>query len=254
MKCLLCYNIIKEYSDGEYMRYVMSDPHGEMDLFLALLNKINFSEKDVLYICGDIIDKGKRPIELLRFVMSKQNIHTIMGNHEQMFLKYYHSLCENCREDFDAVLNKLREYFPEDGYLLDWTVVDFIESLPYFIEKDDFICVHAGLPLDENGCPLPPSVVDENILVNDRRFSGPTLVSRGEKCVFFGHTQTNGIADDAKILAYRHRDRAPVGTVRDYYKIHLDTGAWVTGTMGCFCIDTCRAYYVDKRNNDLTAN
>ena len=37
--------------------------------------------------------------------------------------------------------------------------------------------------------------------------------------------------------------------VSDYYKIHLDTGAWSNGVLGCFCIDTCRAFYVKWRKD-----
>lgn len=45
----------------------------------------------------------------------------------------------------ELILNKLREYFPSDGNLLDLDTVDRIETLPYYIEKEDFICAHAGV-------------------------------------------------------------------------------------------------------------
>ena len=40
------------------MLYFASDIHAQYDLFLALLEKIKFSEKDEMIICGDIVDKG----------------------------------------------------------------------------------------------------------------------------------------------------------------------------------------------------
>lgn len=40
------------------MRYIVSDVHGEYDLFVRLLKRISFSEEDKMYICGDVIDKG----------------------------------------------------------------------------------------------------------------------------------------------------------------------------------------------------
>ena len=40
------------------MIYIMSDLHGEYDLFVALMRKIGFTNKDSLYICGDVIEKG----------------------------------------------------------------------------------------------------------------------------------------------------------------------------------------------------
>ncbi|MBO4963238.1 MAG: metallophosphoesterase, partial [Clostridia bacterium] len=127
------------------MRYVISDIHGEYDLFLKLLNKINFSSSDEMIVCGDIIDKGVDSIKLLKYVMTKDNIRCIIGNHEYYFLKYYLSLMQNSPEDFDFVLKKLMEHFPYDTDLLNWDVMDYLESLPYFIEEKDFICVHAGV-------------------------------------------------------------------------------------------------------------
>jgi hypothetical protein len=35
-------------------------------------------------------------------------------------------------------------------------------------------------------------------------------------------------------------------SICDYYKIHLDLGVWLYGTLGCFCIDDCKEYYVSK--------
>ena len=40
------------------MTYIVSDIHGEYDLFIKLLEKIKFSNSDTMIICGDVIDKG----------------------------------------------------------------------------------------------------------------------------------------------------------------------------------------------------
>lgn len=40
------------------MTYVMSDLHGMYDKFIAMLEKIDFSDSDELFIIGDIIDRG----------------------------------------------------------------------------------------------------------------------------------------------------------------------------------------------------
>lgn len=44
--------------------------------------------------------------------------------------------------------------------------------------------------------------------------------------------------------SYRRDKSRSARSIRDYYKIHLDTGAWSGGVMGCFCVDTLKAYYV----------
>ena len=124
--------------------------------------------------------------------------------------------------------------------------MDWLESLPYYVRERDFICVHAGLPCDSDGRLLPPEKVAPEILLNDRRFKEPTFRHTSPECVFFGHTQTNGISGQDKILAYpRDRSRLP-RSVSDFYKVHLDTGAWFSGVLGCFCIDSLKAAYVSE--------
>lgn len=68
------------------MIYAISDIHGQYDLFLKLLEKINFSENDELYVIGDVLDRGPDPMKLLLYIIEHKNMHLIMGNHEKMFL------------------------------------------------------------------------------------------------------------------------------------------------------------------------
>ncbi len=66
--------------------YVISDIHGEYDMFMRLLEKIKFSEKDMLYVLGDVLDRGPNPIKTLLEMMKYPNILPIVGNHEVMGL------------------------------------------------------------------------------------------------------------------------------------------------------------------------
>ena len=64
------------------MIYVVSDIHGHLDKFKALLDMINFNDDDFMYILGDVLDRGNDPIGLLRFIMDRSNMELLMGNHE----------------------------------------------------------------------------------------------------------------------------------------------------------------------------
>lgn len=66
--------------------YVMADIHGEIDRYHAMLDLINFSADDQLYIIGDIIDRGSEGLTILQEIMDKGNVHFILGNHEDMML------------------------------------------------------------------------------------------------------------------------------------------------------------------------
>lgn len=41
------------------MRYIVSDIHGCYEQYLALLEKIHFSEADELYVLGDVVEIGR---------------------------------------------------------------------------------------------------------------------------------------------------------------------------------------------------
>lgn len=68
--------------------YVMSDLHGLQYRLNAMLEKISFCSEDVLYIVGDVIDRGEDGIALLTQCMETENIRLLMGNHEHMMLEY----------------------------------------------------------------------------------------------------------------------------------------------------------------------
>ncbi len=71
------------------MTYVMSDIHGYMNLFNSILRQINFTGEDVLYILGDVIDRGPDGIKILLKIMRSKNMFMLLGNHEYMMLRYY---------------------------------------------------------------------------------------------------------------------------------------------------------------------
>ena len=68
------------------MTYVISDIHGEYELFMKLLEKIDYKEGDLLYVCGDFIDKGAQSVKLAKQLFSMPGAYCIRGNHEEISL------------------------------------------------------------------------------------------------------------------------------------------------------------------------
>ena len=52
-----------------------------------MLELIEFSDADTLYVLGDVIDRNPHGIEILQDIMRRPNIHMVVGNHEDMMLK-----------------------------------------------------------------------------------------------------------------------------------------------------------------------
>lgn len=227
------------------MEYCISDIHGYYDLFCRLLDKIKFGGGDTLYVLGDMVDKGPDGVRLAKLLFSMPNAYCIAGNHEYDFLKYYQALMKQT-EDYDLVLQKLRNYFT-DGKLLDWDTVDRFDSLPFYTETESFICVHAGVPI-KDGKLLPLSHATCNQLVYDRSFKDKDVLPQNGKCVLYGHTPVRCLTGRDEILLYPRKAEAQGSpNIADYCKIHLDTGVPVSGILGCLAVDNCQAFYVSAR-------
>ena len=86
-----CDTMIKEtktgLKGGFMATYAVSDIHGCYDELMELVKIINFSDEDTLYVLGDCVDRGPKPVEVLTWMMNKPNVIPIAGNHENMMLK-----------------------------------------------------------------------------------------------------------------------------------------------------------------------
>lgn len=66
--------------------YVISDIHGCFDEFQQMLDNINFSSGDRLFLAGDHIDRGPKSYEMLRWLEHlPDNVIAIRGNHDEEF-------------------------------------------------------------------------------------------------------------------------------------------------------------------------
>lgn len=230
----------------KFMEYIISDIHGEYNKFMRLLDAAHFCDDDLLVCCGDAIDKGNESIHVVRQLFSMKNAVYILGNHEYDFAKYFSGVNSQYGDDHKTILSLLQERFPTDGDLLDWDTAKRLCALPKFYETSQYVCVHAGAPMDNQGRLLPLRQVRVEQLVYDRDFKEKTVLPQNSKCVFFGHTPTVYIDPHGRILGYL-RKGCSGKKITDYNKIHLDTGVYITGMLGMFRVDDCRCFYANNR-------
>ncbi len=130
-------------------KIAISDIHGCLKSFKALLHKIAYSEKDELYLLGDFIDRGPDSKGVIDYIWHLQYkghfVHCLRGNHEQMLLDSFNDPFDlqlwqshGGMETMNSFGTKLLEEIPIE--YLKW-----FDALPYFTEVDDYILVHAGL-------------------------------------------------------------------------------------------------------------
>ncbi len=153
---------------------VMSDIHAHLDEMKKALKEAQFSDNDLLVIVGDLVEKGRNSLGVLRYVMQLTeggNVFPLMGNvdiwrlsqlmkdDEQALrgmVKYsmqavrwwggsmLHEMCAEMgikiseNMDICSVIPSIRQHFAKE--------LSFIAGLPTILETDRLIFVHGGLP------------------------------------------------------------------------------------------------------------
>ena len=226
--------------------YFCSDLHGEYDIFMRLLEKCKISGADTVYVLGDIIDKGKNAFRLLDFIRKNSVFKPICGNHEYALLQIYqNSMTEYDGKNDDIILRKIRDFYPIGGESITWDMVDYLDSLPYYLEKPQFICVHAGLKLNADNTIIPLKTQRINDLVFDRRFKENCVVPDSGKTVLFGHTPCSYDNGTGKFIMTPKKGVIKPEKLTDYSKIRLDTGISLTGMAGMLRADDMREIYIE---------
>ena len=235
------------------MIYVMSDIHGCYEEYLEALRMIDFKDEDQLYVLGDMVDRGEEPIRLLMDMMSRHNVFPLLGNHEYMALSVLRKLCVEItqdnvdnhltEEDMMSYMNwmenggnttieqfkKLSKEEQEDilEYLEECMLIEEIE-----VNQNTYVLVHAGfVPFDEK-----KDIFDYQL--NELIFQSCDYEKQyfKDKYLVTGHTPTIAIDESQKgnIIEKNHH-------------IAIDCGCVFGFSLGVYCLDNHKKYYVNKR-------
>ena len=119
--------------------YVIGDVQGCYRSLQALLEKINFSNRDTLWFVGDLVNRGHQSLETLDFIMSLEDqAVSILGNHD-LYLLALHYKAWPPRPLH--TLNTILQHPQVDRY------VEWLKRLPLVHVDRDKQCamIHAGL-------------------------------------------------------------------------------------------------------------
>ena len=130
--------------------FAITDIHGCRQSFLALLDQIAPTRSDVLCLLGDYVAKGPDSKGVLDEIMALQEngyrVHCLRGNHEEMLLRAVRGEAAGLEGWMsDDGRTTLRSFGVKKAADLPSQYVDWLDALPYFLETDDYILVHAGL-------------------------------------------------------------------------------------------------------------
>jgi serine/threonine protein phosphatase 1 len=130
--------------------FAIGDVHGCSKTFRKLLtDQIGIRKSDEVFCVGDYIDRGPDSKGVVDFILELRNegfqIHTLRGNHEQLMLESTED-SESLKLWFENGGKITLSSFGVSSYAdLDLQYREFFEETQYYVIKDKFIFVHAGL-------------------------------------------------------------------------------------------------------------
>ena len=237
------------------MNYVISDIHGYYDQFIELLELIQLNDDDTLYVLGDVVDRGPKPIKTLLKLMEMPNAVCIVGNYELMALDGLRFLnTQITTESVDSIDGELL------GNLIDWQrngsettieefkqldqemrreVLSFIMEFSMYeeltVNGQKYLLVHAGL-----GDYSPEKQIEDYSLKNlvwDRADYNTQYFD--DTIVITGHTPTQlieGNPNPGRIYKYLNH-------------IAIDCGCGMPdGRLAAICLETGEEFYSSYQN------
>ena len=136
--------------------FVSSDIHGHFFEYKQALDEAGFdinNENHWVIICGDLLDRGREPKELLDFVMSLPRKILIKGNHESLLNECLERGYPYGHDWHNGTAQTILDLSPTTKEFIDACdevksiIKDYMSSLFNYFETKSYIFVHAYIPL-----------------------------------------------------------------------------------------------------------
>ena len=227
------------------MIYVVSDLHGCYDKYREMIEKLALKESDLLYVLGDVVDRGPDGIRILLDMNERSNVVFLRGNHDETAMKILRCLVDSAAKyDEDKLVSMLQLWVSDGG---DTTLRQFMSISSK--EKAKVLCylwrseTHTEIVVDGRKYFLAHTVPEKERML-DFNACGPEDFLMGEpdyermyfedKYIVTGHTPTGLIEETYAGRIYQK-----------HHHIAIDCGAvFDGGRLGCICLNTLEEFYV----------
>ena len=218
------------------------------------MSPIDLRPDDALYVLGDVIDRGPDGCKILLDMMGRPNVIPILGNHEFTAAVCLPWLLEEVTDCplanlDDTRLAALQEWIVNGGgptlrelqglsRAERGDILDYLWEMELYAEAEaggrSFVLTHAGLDHFSPGKPLDDYELEDFLFCRPK----PNEAFWPDRYLVYGHTPT-------------HLLRAQMGQplsddiLRCGKQIAIDCGCGFDGKLGCVCLDTMEAFYVE---------
>ena len=122
---------------------IIGDIHGCIDQLHELLNLIGPNSDDRIISAGDFVDRGPGSPACVDFFMKHE---AVMGNHEYKHVRFRAGILKEIARSQIGTIEQYKKAGKDYQ-----AAVDFMETLPFYLDLPSAIVVHAGL---QYGIPL----------------------------------------------------------------------------------------------------
>lgn len=116
---------------------VIGDIHGCYDELVQLLEKVSLAGDDRVVAVGDLTVKGPKNRPVLDLFSSDSRFSSVIGNHDLALVQHWQGKAASLKPSQERAFNELDT--PDNRYLR------YLSSLPFLIDLDSHLVVHAGL-------------------------------------------------------------------------------------------------------------
>jgi bis(5'-nucleosyl)-tetraphosphatase (symmetrical) len=117
--------------------YAIGDIQGCFDTLQALLARVGYRRgRDELRLLGDLVNRGPRSLDVLRWAADEPGLRCVLGNHDLHLLA--RSAGASARRQSDTLSAVLAA--PDRQRLIDW-----LRRQPLIVREGDWVLVHAGV-------------------------------------------------------------------------------------------------------------
>lgn len=137
----------------------VSDVHGFYDEMMAALKEVNFNpETDLFVSCGDAMDRGSQPRQVIEFLNRLPNKVLIKGNHEQLMKDAIKRKCFLSHDIHNGTANTAYDFCTKENAGLmnhaqilgelrdDPEYQKYMDLLVNYYETENYIFVHSWIP------------------------------------------------------------------------------------------------------------
>ncbi len=218
--------------------FAIGDIHGCNQTFRTLLlDEIRIKKSDKIYCLGDYIDRGPDSKGVIDFILelrkSGYQIYTLRGNHEELMMMSSESAENFELWDLNGGAATLKSFHAKSYSDIDPVYLDFFEATEYFLLKDKFIFVHAGLDFS---IADPFENIESMMWIRDFHIDNKKL---GDRIIIHGHSP-------------RPADFIP--TQKESNVINLDGGcvySWRPGFGYLFALEVQSREFISIKNTDF---